>query len=542
MKRASSETQIGIAALTVVLLWSMLPMAGAQVTVRAQDSSLAATSLAHTTEVNVLASPTGVLIEWRTSFLLDNLGFNIYREQGGARTQVNGSIIAGSALNAGQGTAIDTYQWFDGTGTLDSRYYLEDLSLGGQTNLIGPFIPGWSITLPKTRPAKLISEIAAQANDSAQAEGPAGSLDHTEQTPAAVQDQWAIAAQPGLKIGVKQNGWYRVTQADMVAAGFDISGDAKNLRLFADGREVPIEVTRDSGQLGSSDFIEFYGTGLDTPTTDTHVYYLVNGSQPGLRITVFGEIHPSADPAPASTPSDVSAPVEASPATIERSWGFGLFGDVSFGVSVLKDETGSQPAIASQPQTLSIAPDNHAVVSSGSAGSFLYEVERKERFIYFSGLLNGPAENFFGDVILTAPVAKTFSVNSLQIDSQGTAYLRIGLQGVSGQSHSVNVFLNDVMVGSLSFDVLTYGEQIFNVPVSQLREGSNDIKIVKTSSNDLALFSYARLAYPRLYRASDDTLSFTLKSTQSATIDGFTTPNLRVLVFLIQTRRRKCIP
>src|SRR5438105_2668427 len=117
MKRASSETQIGIAALTVVLLWSMLPMAGAQVTVRAQDSSLAATSLAHTTEVNVLASPTGVLIEWRTSFLLDNLGFNIYREQGGARTQVNGSIIAGSALNAGQGTAIDTYQWFDGTGT-----------------------------------------------------------------------------------------------------------------------------------------------------------------------------------------------------------------------------------------------------------------------------------------------------------------------------------------------------------------------------------------------------------------------------------------
>ena len=369
MKRASSETQIGIAALTVVLLWSMLPMAGAQVTVRAQDSSRAATSLAHTTEVNVLASPTGVLIEWRTSFLLDNLGFNIYREQGGARTQVNGSIIAGSALSAGQGTAVDTYQWFDGSGTLDSSYYLEDISLGGQANLIGPFTPVWSATLPKTRPAKLISEIAAQANDSAQAEGPAGSLDHTEQTPAAIQDQWAIAAQPGLKIGVKQNGWYRVTQPKMVAAGFDISGDAKNLRLFVDGREVPIEVSRDSGQLGSSDFIEFYGTGLDTPTTDTHVYYLVNGSQPGLRITVFGEIHPSADPAPASTPSDVSAPVEASPATIERSWGFGLFGDVSFGVSVLKDETGSQPAIASQPQTLSIAPDNHAVVSSGSAGS-----------------------------------------------------------------------------------------------------------------------------------------------------------------------------
>src|SRR5205823_8432812 len=133
--------------------------------------------LARTAEIQITASPDGVLIEWRTSFLLDNLGFNIYREQDGARTQVNPSIIAGAALSAGQGTALDTYQWFDGTGTLDARYYLEDISLGGQTNLIGPFTPVWSATLPKTRPTKLISEIASQANSSAQAEGPAGSLD-----------------------------------------------------------------------------------------------------------------------------------------------------------------------------------------------------------------------------------------------------------------------------------------------------------------------------------------------------------------------------
>src|SRR5437899_7920560 len=103
MKRVSSKTRIGIAALTLVLLWSILPMTSAQMTMRAQGSSLAATSLAHTTEVNVIAGPRGVLIEWRTSFMLDNLGFNIYREQGGTRTQVNGSVIAGSALSAGQG-------------------------------------------------------------------------------------------------------------------------------------------------------------------------------------------------------------------------------------------------------------------------------------------------------------------------------------------------------------------------------------------------------------------------------------------------------
>ena len=252
MGRACFISRTGTVALIFALLWSLMATVAASIGTRTQGPlrSSQEVTLARTAEVQITASPDGVLIEWRTSFLVDNLGFNIYREQGGTRRQVNGSIIAGSALNAGQGTAVDTYQWFDGTGTLDSRYYLEDLSLVGQTNLIGPFTPVWSATLPKTQTAKLISEVAAQANDSAQAEGPAGSLDHTEQTLAAIQDQWAIAAQPGLKIGVKQNGWYRVTQPKMVAAGLDISGNAKKLRLFVEGREVPIEVSRDSGQLG----------------------------------------------------------------------------------------------------------------------------------------------------------------------------------------------------------------------------------------------------------------------------------------------------
>ena len=47
-------------------------------------------------------------------------------------------------------------------------------------------------------------------------------------------------AQPGLKIGVKQDGWYRVTQPEMIAAAFDVTGDAAKLRLYVDGNEVPI--------------------------------------------------------------------------------------------------------------------------------------------------------------------------------------------------------------------------------------------------------------------------------------------------------------
>src|SRR5690606_11290673 len=48
----------------------------------------------------------GVHIQWRTGYEVDNLGFNLYREQGGRRTKLNPSLIAGSALLAGAGTTL----------------------------------------------------------------------------------------------------------------------------------------------------------------------------------------------------------------------------------------------------------------------------------------------------------------------------------------------------------------------------------------------------------------------------------------------------
>ncbi|HTG13668.1 MAG TPA: hypothetical protein VK747_00215, partial [Blastocatellia bacterium] len=59
---------------------------------------------------------TGVLIKWKTGYEVDNLGFNIYREQAGQRVRLNPSLIAGSALMAGQGTVLTSglsYSWVD---------------------------------------------------------------------------------------------------------------------------------------------------------------------------------------------------------------------------------------------------------------------------------------------------------------------------------------------------------------------------------------------------------------------------------------------
>ena len=74
----------------------------------------------------------------------------------------------------------------------------------------------------------------------------------------------------------------------MVAAGLDRKVDPRLLQLFVDGIEQAIYVKGEKdGRFGRNDFIEFYGEGLDTLSTDTRVYWLVVGQTPGKRITTI---------------------------------------------------------------------------------------------------------------------------------------------------------------------------------------------------------------------------------------------------------------
>jgi len=97
-----------------------------------------------------------------------------------------------------------------------------------------------------------------------------------------VDQQW-IAAQRCVKIQVRKSGWYRVTQPQLVAAGFDAASSVRNLRLYADGVVTPMRITGNGNTLGPSDAIEFYGLGRDELTTDTRTYYLVTARFDGAR-------------------------------------------------------------------------------------------------------------------------------------------------------------------------------------------------------------------------------------------------------------------
>jgi MYXO-CTERM domain-containing protein len=96
--------------------------------------------------------------------------------------------------------------------------------------------------------------------------------------------QLQVAAGAAVKLTVRQPGWYRVTQPQLVAAGLPADVDPDKLQLFADGVEQAIEVTGNAGAVFDANAaIEFYGTGRDTLWTDAHTYWLVVGAA-GARI------------------------------------------------------------------------------------------------------------------------------------------------------------------------------------------------------------------------------------------------------------------
>src|SRR6188768_4016538 len=92
-----------------------------------------------------------------------------------------------------------------------------------------------------------------------------------------VTQQW-VASQPGVKIAVRMDGLFRVGRDELMAAGFDLSGDPANWRLFLNGVEQAIIVGP------GAQYIEFFGRGLDTRESDTRIYYLIAGDVAGRRI------------------------------------------------------------------------------------------------------------------------------------------------------------------------------------------------------------------------------------------------------------------
>lgn len=415
----------------------------------------------------------GVFIQWQTGMEVNNLGFNLYRDNGGKLEAVNSQLIAGSALMFASEIELRSghaYEWWDsriadcGLPVADCKsttYWIEDRDLNGQSNWHGPFYPAPGSE--KQRPAsiqqaKTLAALGVNQSPSL----PVESLARLPRSSSPLKSLAALPApDPGstIKLAIKREGWYRLAQAELIAAGLKQSTDPRLLQLFVDGKQQAIAVNgQDDGSLDPSDSIEFYATGIDSPFSDARTYYLLAGKQAGLR------------------------------------------------VSQIKSFAAPQPG-----------------------GSFAYSVERRERSIYFAALRNGDRENFFGSVIASQPVNQPLTLPHVDSNSSTPALLKVVLQGVTNVDHIITIELNGSFAGQLRFSEQASGETTIEIPHSMLQEGANAVRLIPQGGpSDVSLVDSVRLTYQHTLVADDDSLRFTVSGGQPVTIEGFTNSAIRV--------------
>lgn len=227
------------------------------------------------------------LVEWSMIAEKQNFGFNLQRlgEKGWAT--VNDSFVGGSGLIQGSEVVVgEKYNLLDENGAVGSVYRVESISTAGSRVFSEPFasaqvsnLSGFSgfQSAEGHRNARLSSannttatpslpkEVVAEVEANALAPNPDG-------------HRWVVS-QPGVRIGVRKDGFYRVSRSELKASGFDVNSDPSLWHLYLEGNQQAI-IVEPTGQ-----YIEFYGRGLDTPESDNRGYFLVVGPSAGKRMT-----------------------------------------------------------------------------------------------------------------------------------------------------------------------------------------------------------------------------------------------------------------
>jgi uncharacterized repeat protein (TIGR01451 family) len=409
-----------------------------------------------------------VVLLWKTGREVHNLGFNIYREQGGERVQLNPSLIAGSALlmsGALPKHSGKTYAWIDSSASAGSGpYWLEDVEVNGTRILHGPVSASASSDSESAResmPATSamlhqLNQVQPTATLTATSHPLENISQNTSPTPAQYHKQFDVAAHPAVKIYVKHEGWYRVTQPELVTAGLDPNVDPAFLHLYVEAIEQPIEITDASvgpGGFGPQAAIYFYGTGIDTQYSGTRVYFLAKQEWRGTRI------------------------------------------------HILPPSTGSNQPPASFPFTVELTP----------------------RTTYFSALTTANGNNFFGPIISSTPVDETIQVSHLDRTSTEPAQFDVILQGVIlAEPHSVNITLNKTTLGDLTYSGQVKGRFHVSLPPGLLQEGANTITFTsQDGAYDYSLVQSIRVTYPHTYVADADELIFTGRPGDGLKLSGF---------------------
>jgi len=450
-------------------------------------------SFARLVKLQAFDTSRGTLIRWRTSYEVENLGFRIYRESNGERIPLNRRLIAGSSLFRGPELELAngrSYRFFDSQapGRQFSTYWLEDVALDGTSTWNGPFL---SEPMSPEEESHLLAELDAGGafspmlselgSKASTTRGRCSSIIPTRKPKSAVS--WAPAGAPAAKISISREGYYRVSRSQLAEAGFDPGPDPTNLQLLVQGEQVAIALNGiNDGVFDLEDSLEFYGRGVDQPSTDTRVYWLVQGDEPGLRIQTFRHYRKS----------------------------------------------GSRDG-----------REEHRITQK----FYRRTVERKDHGIYVAALTsNGDRDNFYGGVITGTPLEMTLEADYVNFaaSSANPPELRVAVQGFSSGEHLVQVVLNGHELGLLS--VMDQESGVFETEFdsSWLLEGANILSLQSAGGdNDVSLIDKADLNYDRSYVAVGDELSASAGAGTIVRIRGFSNRDVDVFDVSSELRPRR---
>lgn len=161
---------------------------------------------------------------------------------------------------------------------------------------------------------------------------------------------------------------------------------------------------------------------------------------------------------------------------------------------------------------------------------FWCTVEDKPRSIYYVGLLNGSATNFFGPIVSSTALTRTLPVtNRLQPPPLAKTAVLVGLQGVTTAEHSVTVLINGQAAGTVTWSGREAKEVELPIAGSLLNDGDNTVTLTAASDEDLSLLMYVRLRYCRKNIATGNSLVFQAPGSSAARVSGFTNSAIHVI-------------
>lgn len=405
----------------------------------------------------------GILVRWIMNQETRVAGYLVYRIDGETRTQI--AFVPGAGFKTRFPTRYgEEYSTYDAAGTLNSRYEIETVNASGSVSAspvrtgAPKFVPGASADISRA------ASVAQATSDNGTTESVSSRLETQSVSAPNLTEQQRIAAMPGVKIQVIKEGFYRVTQAELSAAGFDTGTDSTKWRLFMRGNEQAIKVGPGNA------YIEFYGKADDTVETDSRIYFLILDAVNGLRMQD----------------------------RVMRS-----VGGTSF--------SSNTPSIATKiERTIHLS----TVLNNNTADESNY---------YGTALLNGVCGSL--DQYHTTNV--TFTLPNLDTTATGTTDLVVTVHGFNQYGyHETAVKVNEHdLIGVISGSGIQEDfSRTYSIPLSYLQNGTNTLGFTNTLCPQIMLFKSVRVAYPQKTTASQNIASLVMSGRRKVAVDGFTAP------------------